>query len=571
MTAHILSFHTTHNAGAALLEDDSIVAAASEERFNRQKHYASLPYESIQYCLDTAGISPEDVDKIVIPADVVTSGAKLLLDWNDYDAENISQGSRPTGKTTKKWLAERVRTWKQDTAMPAYARLVEFPSDIRLQTVNHHEAHAASAYYTCGNDDALVVTSDGLGDDISLTVWHGRDGKLNELYRVGKEGSFGYFYGVVTQALGWWVGNGEGKTMGLSSYGDAPAELIETLRDYCPEFRNGRLESPTPIDYPSVWRNLDTFHPNFEEVDEIEALLDNYEREDVADAAQQLLEEQILELVGHWFAETGARNLALAGGVFLNVAVNRRLLYELDIGDFHAFPAAGDDGLPIGAALSSYYVEQQDEHPQHLEHPDFGPGFSDDRIETVLDGRELDYSEPDSITDRVAELLLDEQIVAWCQGRMEFGPRALGNRSILIDPRLDDGKERVNAEIKFRESWRPFAPSMLERAIDEYLVKAVPDTFMITSYEVRDEKKDEIPAVTHVNGTTRPQVVKADANPNYHELIETFDAKGGVPLLLNTSFNLSGQPIVCSVEDAVGTFYNCGLDALAIGDYLLEK
>jgi carbamoyltransferase len=570
MTAYILSFHATHNAGAALLHGGEIVAAASEERFNRRKHYAALPYESIRYCLDEADIEPADVDQIVIPSDVVTAGARLLLNWDGYDAENVSRGTRPMGKTSKKWLAERIRSWKHDSAMPSYARLVEFPPDITLRTVSHHESHAASAYYTCGHDDALVVTSDGLGDDISLTVWHGRDGQLHERYRVGKEGSLGYFYGVVTQALGWWVGDGEGKTMGLSSYGDAPSDLVAALRAYCPEFRDGRIERPTPIDYPSVWRQLDTFHPNFEEAAEVEALLADHDRADLADAAQRLLEEQLLDVVGHWLDETGAPNLAVAGGVFLNVAVNRKLLAAFDLDDFHAFPAAGDDGLPVGAALSAYHADH-DEAPRHLEHPNLGSQLTDEEICRVLDGRKLEYRQSDSIAEAVADLLLDGQIVAWCQDRMEFGPRALGNRSILLDPQLEDGQERVNAEIKFRESWRPFAPSILERAIDEYLVDPFPDTFMITSYAVREEKQDEIPAVTHVDGTTRPQVVKATAAPKYHELIDTFDRRGGVPIVLNTSFNLSGEPIVRSAEDAVATFYNCGLDALAIGDYLLQK
>jgi carbamoyltransferase len=571
MTTYTLAFHTTHNAGAALLQDGELLAAASEERFNRRKHYASLPYESIKFCLDEAGISPSEVDQIVIPSDVVTSGARLLLNWDSYDTENISQGSRPATKTAKKWLGEQVRYWKGDTSIPRYARSIEFPDDIPLRTINHHEAHAASAYYTCGNDDALVVTSDGLGDDVSLTVWHGKDGRLEELYRVGKEGSLGYFYGVVTQALGWWVGNGEGKTMGLSSYGDAPETLIDELRKYCPEFSEGKLEKPTPIGYPSVWRQHDTFHPNFDEVDEVELLLSDYDRADFAGAAQKLLEEQLLKLVRYWMEQTGTRNLALSGGVFLNVAVNRELIYALDPDDFHAFPAAGDDGLPAGAALAAHYVDNPNEKPQHLEHPDLGPDLPDEEIRRVLEERKLEYSKPDSITDAVADLLLDEQIVAWCQGRMEYGPRALGNRSILIDPQLDDGQERVNAEIKFRESWRPFAPSILERAIDEYMIDPFPDTFMISSYRICEGKQDEIPAVAHVDGTTRPQVVKPETTPKYHELIDTFDSKGGVPVVLNTSFNLSGSPIVCSVEDAVGTFYNCGLDALAIGDYLLQK
>lgn len=568
---YTLSFHTTHNAGAALLKDQKIVTAASEERFNRIKHYGYLPYQSIKYCLDEAGISPADVDQIVIPSDVVPSDVKLLLGWDTITAENISQGSQPFSKKLKQGMAERVRGVKNPTDMPKYARQVEFPEDILLRTVNHHEAHAASVYYTCGNDEALVVTSDGLGDDISLTVWHGRDGELGELLRVEKEGSLGWFYGIVTQALGWWVGNGEGKTMGLSSYGDAPPELIERLREICPEYRDGQLVKPVDLDYAGVWRVKDTYHWNFDEAEFVEGLLLEYEREDVADAAQQLLEEQVVHLVDYWLDETDATNLALAGGVFLNVAVNRELLYQLDINDFHAFPAAGDGGLPVGAALTAYHVDNPHTTVQHLEHPDLGPEFSDEKIRDVLEGRKLSYERPASITDAVADLLLNGQIVAWCQGRMEYGPRALGNRSILIDPRLENGKDRVNEEIKFRESWRPFAPSILEDAIEEYLVDPYPDTFMITSYEVREEKRDEIPAVTHVDGTTRPQVVKDDVAPRYYELIKTFDKKGGVPIVLNTSFNLSGDPIVCSVEDAVSTFYNCGLDAVAIGDYLLQK
>lgn len=571
MPTYTLSFHTTHNAGAALLEDRTIIAAASEERFNRIKHYGYLPYRSIQYCLDEAGIEPGEIDQLAIPSDVVPAETKLLLDWDRYDTESVAQGHQPFVKRLKTTVAERGRAFKADSAIPDYARQVTFPDDIELKTVNHHEAHAASAYYTCGRDEALVVTSDGLGDDISTTVWHGRDGELEELLRVGKEGSLGWFYGVVTQALGWWVGNGEGKTMGLSSYGEASDELIDELRALCPEYRDGKLVSPVDFDYPGTWRVRDTYHWDFDKTDYVEELLTRYEREDVANAAQQLLEQQCLNLVGYWLDDVPTNNLALAGGVFLNVAVNRELLYQLDVEGFHAFPAAGDDGLPVGAALSAYHADHPRTTPGRLEHPDLGPGFTSDEIQRVLEERKLDYERPDSIIDTVSDLLLDGQIVAWFQGRMEYGPRALGNRSILIDPQLEDGRERVNADIKFRDSWRPFAPSILERAIEEYLVDPYPDPFMITSSEVREAKHDEIPAVTHVDGTTRPQVVKEHAAPRYHELIDAFDRKGGVPLVLNTSFNLSGDPIVRTPEDAIGTFYNSGLDALALGEYLLKK
>lgn len=571
MPKYILSFHTTHNSGAAILKDGKIIAAANEERFNRIKHYAYLPYESIHYCLEEAGIGPEEVDQIVVPSDSVTWGVKALLNWENYDSTSLSTGSQPFTKKLKKGAAERLREFKNPTSIPDYARKVVFPEDVDLRTVNHHEAHAASAYYTCGEDEALVVTSDGLGDDISLTVWHALDGNMDERLRVGKEGSLGWFYGVVTQALGWWIGDGEGKTMGLSSYGDASRDLVEELRKICPEYREGELVKPVDFDYAGEWRVKDTYHWNFEETKYVESLLEEYRREDVADAAQTLLEEQLLGLVGHWMGETGSKNLALSGGVFLNVAVNRELLYQLDVADFHAFPAAGDGGLPLGAASASHHHDNTSAENVDMRHPYLGPSYSDEEIRKALEQRKLDYEEPDSITDAVADLLLDGNIVAWFQGRMEYGPRALGHRTILIDPQLDDGMERVNAEIKFRDSWRPFAPSILERAIDDYMVDPIPDPFMITSFEVREEKRDEIPAVTHVDGTSRPHVVTWDNAPMYHDLIDTFDRKGGVPLLLNTSFNLSGDPIVCTPQDAMETFYNCGLDAIAMGDVLLTK
>lgn len=571
MVTHTLSFHTGHNSGAAILRDGTIVAAASEERFNRIKHYGYLPYQSIRYCLDEAGIEPEDIDQLALPSDVVTADAKLLLDWDRYATESVGQGNQPFMKRVKKTVAEKGRAIKNRSSIPDYARRVRIPADVGLKTVNHHEAHAASAYYTCGEDEALVVTSDGLGDDVSTTVWHGKDGRMKEHLRVGKDGSLGWFYGVVTQALGWWVGNGEGKTMGLSSYGDAPEELVEELRTICPEYEEGELTKPVDFSYPGAWRVKDTYHWDFDETAYVEDLLERYEREDVADAAQRLLEEQLVGLVGYWLEETRTSNVALAGGVFLNVAVNREIIHQLDVDNFHAFPAAGDDGLPVGAALSAYHNSTPYERPGKLDHPGLGPSFSEAEIEEILDARKIDYERPDSITDAVVDLLLDEQIVAWFQGRMEYGPRALGKRSILIDPQLEDGMDRVNAEIKFRDSWRPFAPSMLERAIDEYLIDPIVDPFMITSYEVRETKRDEIPAVTHVDNTTRPQVVTEDAVPLYHELIDTFDRKGGVPLVLNTSFNLSGDPIVCTPQDAIGTFYNSGLDALAMGPYLIRK
>jgi len=278
----------------------------------------------------------------------------------------------------------------------------------------------------------------------------------------------------------------------------------------------------------------------------------------------------VLAIVGPWLERTGADVLATAGGVFLNVQVNQRLIERADFADYFIFPNAGDGGLPTGAALSAHRYHDEDFSPSRLTHPYYGPSIDAD-VPEVLDARMLEYQRPDDVVERCADLLGDGKIIAWCQGRMEYGPRALGNRSILIDPTRQDSMDRVNERVKFRDSWRPFAPSIKEEAIEEYLVNPTYDPFMITSCEVREDRRDEIPAVTHVDGTTRPQIVRRQVNAPYWRLIDAFEDRTGTPVLLNTSYNLSGEPIVCDARDAVKTFYDGGLDALAIGEYLFTK
>ena len=566
----ILGVSTTHDSGAAIVRDGTIVAAVTEERFNRTKHYGYLPFESIEYCLAEADVDTADLDAVALPSEVVRADARQLLDA-DLTTTNVSSDPLPLKEKavlTAGETALRVGSW--NTRIPEYARTVDFPAELDMRLVNHHESHAATAYYCCGHDDALVVTLDGLGDRLSGTVWIGEDGELRNLRQWDRTGSLGWFYGVVTQALGWWIGNGEGKTMGLASYADPTPDAKQALRRIMPEYRDGDLVDGYDFSQASSWRVRDTRHWSFDEAEYVEKVINRYGREVVAASAQALLEEQVLNIVRPWIRKTDAQYLATAGGTFLNVQVNSHIIEQTDVEDYFIFPNAGDGGLPTGAALSAYRYEQPEFRPFRLSHPYYGPDITTGVPDAFTD-RQLAFEEPDDIVERCADLLADGQIVAWCQGRMEYGPRALGNRSILIDPTKDDSMDRVNKRVKFRDSWRPFAPSILEEAMDEYLVNPTYDPFMITSYTVKEEKRDELPAVTHVDDTTRPQVVRREVNERYWELIDSFADRTGTPVVLNTSFNLSGDPIVCTPIDAIETFYASGLDALAVSDYLFTK
>lgn len=566
----ILGFSTTHDSGATLLQGGDMVAAVNEERFNRTKHYGYLPFKSIEYCLTEGGISPEDLDAVAVPSDVLRTDARHLLDA-EIETTNVSRGSLSILKRmTRKSVETLRRASGRNERIPDYIRTVTFPDGLDVALVNHHEAHAASAYYCCAHDDALVVTLDGLGDRLSGSVWYGTDGDLESVRQFDRTGSLGWFYGIVTQALGWWISNGEGKTMGLASYADPDPDAVTDLREILPRYEDGELVDGCYFSRAASWEIQDTHHWTFDEAEIVETLIADYGREPVAAAAQYLLEEQVMNIVEPWLKRTDADVLATAGGVFLNVQVNHRVIQETPVEKYFTFPNAGDGGLPSGAALSAYRYWNEEFTPFELRHVYYGPDLTNNSRES-LNRRHLDYEVCEDIVERCSDLLADGKIVAWCQGRMEYGPRALGNRSILIDPTEEDNMDRVNKQVKFRESWRPFAPSILEEAIEDYLIDPVYDPFMITSFEVRKEKRDEIPAVTHVDDTTRPQVVRQEVNERYWRLIREFERQTGTPVLLNTSYNLSGEPIVCDVQDAVQTFYGTGLDALAVGDYLLTK
>lgn len=558
----ILGVHFGHDSGAAILKDGRIVADVSEERFNRIKHSADYPINSIRYCLKEAGISLDEVDEIAVAGT-----------WQDDSFEVVfgrklpGDHPRPMRLRIKEAIFGRLL---KTVKTPVYSRGLYLKHDPKITVVDHHLAHAASAYYTSGFDGKMLIfTIDGVGDGNSTCVWKGHDGKIEPLAKFGAEGSIGWFYSNVTEAIGWWHGDGEGKTMGLAPYGDF-TKCEGCLEGYYPKYEDGRLVSPKKYPRFGMFRLGGAIHWHSEEALEIQKLAEKYGREDLAAEAQRILEEQVKNIVFPWMDKEGIDTIATAGGVFLNVKLNQRLWMSGKISNHLPYANPGDSGLALGAALHASAIAGIIPEIKHY-NLYCGPGYGDEEIRKILEQRGIGFRKSDNPSLDAAKYLEQDKIVAWFQGRMEAGPRALGNRSILMSPKKAENKDIINARVKFREAFRPFCPSMAVEAINDYLVNPRMERYMVTSFDCVEDKKQDIPAVVHADGTLRPQTVAAEDNPRYHALITEFGRLTGTPVVLNTSMNIMGEPIVCSPIDAIRCFYGSGIDALFLGDYVVEK
>ncbi len=560
MATYILGINCyTHDSSAALLRDGEVVFAAAEERFSRVKKDNSFPRRAIQAALDHAGIHFRELDAVA-------------FGWN-------RPGLTPL-HTLRSALLGRIQPSLRYTAGSLYGLVGELyhgnglgalrwwfgrlPKE-RIYHIDHHEAHAWSTYALSGFDDALVLVMDGRGAFQASTIYHGRNGRLRHLRVYPWPNSIGAFYESFTDLLGFERHNDEWKVMGLAAYGRPTVRLDHCLRVTRDGYKaNGRvLCGRHPADIAPLEQ---LFGPRRDPETHI-AEADK----DLAASVQQATEDAIFALVREGIRLTGSRRLCLAGGVAMNSKANGKLLASGLIDDIFIQPAATDDGTAIGAALGVYAARGQAVPRAVMADVYLGPEYPDAEIERTLRAYKLPVMRVSDIAETVATLLAQGFIVGWFQGRMEFGPRALGNRSILADPRDVRMKDRVNECVKFREGWRPFAPSCLVERAHEYFHPAYPSPFMILTFEVRPEKRAIIPAVTHADQTARVQTVERRVNPRYWELIAAFGRRTGVPVLLNTSFNLRGEPIVCTPKDAIRTFYSSGLDFLALGDYLLAK
>ena len=574
MTA-ILGLNAYHgDAAAALVVDGELVAAAEEERFSRLKHVAGFPALSAAWCLDDAGLSPRDLDHVAVGRDPRANlGAKV--------AQTIRRLRNPSYVADRFRSMSRVRGVKDDVA-----RALGTPADslrAKFHNVEHHQAHAASAFFVSPFDEAVVLTLDGFGDFASALLAAGRGNRLEVLDRVTFPHSLGIYYTAVTQWLGFPKYGDEGKVMGLAPYGDADVYrgrmrdlvrldgLFELNLDYFTHHDRG-VDMTWQEGPPAIGR---IFSPRLEEVlgpARNPAAELTKEHEDVAGALQGVLEEAYVHVVREAQRRTGSTNLCLAGGVALNAVANGRIRPETPIDGLYIQPAAGDSGIAVGSAYHVWHRVLGRERGFVMDHAYLGPEYSAERCAGAVRaaGLESELLGDDALFPTVAERIAAGDVVGWFQGRMEFGPRALGNRSILTDPRREDMKDVLNARIKHREPFRPFAPSILAERTGEWYEQDYASPFMVLVYRTRAEKRDKIPAVNHVDDTGRLQTVERDANPRYYRLIEEFDRLTGVPILLNTSFNES-EPIVMTPEHAVETFGKTHMDLLVLGNQLVRR
>lgn len=564
----VLGLSNMRDAAAALVQGGHILAAAEEERFVRIKHVTALPVQAMAWCLRQAGIGPGGVDAIAVPWKYWMLGRRARL------ALGAMLRSPALFRVKGRRSVERLRQeWAELAFLSRRLRRHFGPCFPRPVFLDHHLCHAASAFLVSPFERAAVLVADGASEAHTTLLAVGEGRQIHVLQRTPLPHSLGQFYAAMTAYLGFTPDQDEYIVMGLAAYGEP--RFADVLRR-----RVLRLE-------PDGQFSLDTRLLDFHLArvglfaPELERLLGSHRKpgeeirqqhRDVAASAQLVLEDALLHLGRHLKRLTGADNLCLAGGVAFNCVANSRLKDELGFRQVFVQPAAGDAGAALGAAL--WLANRRDEafRREPMVHAYLGPSFSEEHCRRALaraglSGQRLS---DDALSKRMADELANGRLVFWFQDRMEWGPRALGNRSLLADPRREDMRELINAKVKFREPFRPFAPAVLEECAADYFDAAGPSPFMQYTFRVRPAAKGVLPAVTHVDGTARIQTVDRQSNPKFRLLLEAFGRKTGVPVLLNTSFNVR-EPIVCTPEEAIRCFLRTQVDWLVLGNLLVGR
>lgn len=561
----VLGIHKGHDSAAAIIKDGKIIADVQEERFSRVKHCNNAPLKAIEFCLKKAGLQNiNDVDYISYSWEKISEESKAIFHLNGHTPIHYTKQfiNKCLGKSPE----------YHHLKLPIYYPDYTLTDKAKFVSNNHHLVHAASAYFTRRtNDRCLIFTIDGAGDSMCTAIWVGEGNKIELLKSYYREASIGWAYSVVTEGLHWIHGDGEGKTMGLAPYGDY-SKCKSVLDKYFPVFEGDKLIKPSQLGETYYWRESGSTQFHFDEAKEVEKLVTEFGREDIAAEAQRKLEETVMNLVFGWVAKTGIDKVAFAGGVMLNVKLNQRIWNNrgTKITEQHIYPNPGDSGLAVGAALLKYY-KHNDFKGYDFNNLYLGPDYTNEEIESILKIRKCRYTYIENPAKKAAELLANNQIIGWFQGRMESGPRALGNRSILMSPLKTQNKDIINASVKFRESFRPFCPSLIFEKREDYLKDLRDEFFMITSFDIKEEKRHLIPAVVHVDGTVRPQMVQKETNPLFWELIHEFGILTGESIILNSSFNIMGEPIINNPKEAIRCFFDSGIDALFIGNFYLTK
>jgi len=583
-----------HDSAAALVEDGQIVAAAQEERFSRKKQDASYPEDAIRYCLDEGGLTLGDLDYVVFYEKPFVKFERLLETYLAF----APRGFNSFRMALPLWLKQKLFQ-KDLIGKKLKAKAPGFDWQQKLLFAEHHRSHAASAFYPSPFDEALILTMDGVGEWATTSAGIGREHGIEMLKEIHFPHSLGLLYAAFTHYTGFKVNSGEYKVMGLAPYGepryvntildhlidlkpDGSFRLDQNYFDYCVGLRmtNHRFDAlfGGPARSPDEW--LEQRHM------------------DLAASIQAVTEEVVARIVRSLVAETGLRKLCLAGGVALNCVANGKLLRDNAIDALWVQPAAGDAGGALGAALAAYH-EFLDQHRQignaldGMQGAYLGPAFPDSDIADRLRkaGAVFRVVEDDAVIKQTVDALIDEKAVGWFQGRMEFGPRALGARSILGDPRSSNMQRQLNLKVKFRESFRPFAPSVLREDVAEWFDLDEDSPYMLVVADVLEKRRcpvsdadkalfgidrlntirSEIPAVTHVDMSARIQTVHKETNPRYHALLSAFKARTGCPVLVNTSFNVRSEPIVCTPEDAFRCFMGTDIELLVAGNCIARK
>ena len=563
MATHILGISCFyHDAAACLLRDGEVVAAASEERFTRKKHDADFPMNAVRYCLEAGGIETADLDHVGFYDKPFTKFERIL---ETYLAV-APRGIKSWVMAIPLWLKDKIFMRKT-----IQKKLDGYEGDILFS--EHHESHAASAFYCSPFEEAALLTLDGVGEWATAAKGIGRGGEITLTHEIHFPHSLGLLYTAFTYYLGFKVNSGEYKVMGLAPYG-RPA-YFDLIMDRLIDVKaDGSFK--LNMDYFAYTHKLTMINKKFNDLfggppRTPETWL-NQREFDIAASIQKVTEEVVLRLCRSLHAETGLDNLCLAGGVALNCVANGKIIKQTPFKDIYVQPAAGDAGGAVGVAQLIWHRYLGRERKRPLPDAYLGPEYSNGEIRAFLAEKGVPYREldPETLVSNVARLIEEKNVIGWFQGRMEFGPRALGGRSILGDARDPEMRNTVNMRIKFREGFRPFAPTVTLEGCPEWFELDQPSPYMLLVADVREGKR-VIPSVTHVDNSARIQTVSEAENPLYYRLLKAFEARTGVPVIINTSFNVRGEPIVRTPADAYLCFMRTDMDYLAMGDFLLDK
>ncbi len=554
---------------AVLLDNGKVVAGVAEERSVRQKMFRGFPLNAVKWCLKEAGCSLEDIDCIAVG-------------WNP--SLHLKPSSLRFGSTVR-WRGELLHTiphallslTKNDDVDYTEQYLWQSEKKIKIIYVTHHQSHAANAFFISPFEESAILTIDGRGEQDTAGFFIGKDNKIEEIRKpIRLPHSLGLFYGTFTDFLGFTPHSDEWKVMALAAKNFKKNRYYKKIKNLITLLPDGAFELDLSyFSYTLADRNH-WYLPKLADLlgsprGSDEQLTDRHF--EIANALQMVSEEVVVHMLDWLYKKTGSENISVSGGFFMNSVFNGKILTKTKFKRVFISSCPDDSGTSLGAALYVYNHILDKKNREEQTHNYYGPQFSNEEIKNTLDKYKIPYSYIEDIEKYTAKLIADGKIVGWFQGRMEFGQRALGNRSILADPRDPSMKDKVNNAVKYRESFRPFAPSILQEKVTEFFEcdKDTKVPFMEKVFMIKSNKRNLIPAVTHIDGSGRLQTVEQNINPRYYKLISEFEKISGIPIVLNTSFNLKGEAIVCTPTDALRTFFSCGLDILVLGNYVIKK